>query len=38
MIEGVDWRAVTADNEVLAKGTKVVVVAINSVVLTVKKL
>ena len=38
MIEGVDWRAITADNEVLAKGTKVVVVAINSVVLTVKKL
>ena len=38
MIEGVDWRALAADNEVLPKGTKVVVVAIDSVVLTVKKL
>ncbi len=38
MIEGVDWRALAVDNEVLPKGTKVVVVAIDSVVLTVKKL
>lgn len=38
MIEGVDWRAIAVDNEVLPKGTKVVVVAIDSVVLTVKKL
>ncbi len=38
MIEGVDWRAITTDDEHLAKGTRVVVVAINSVVLTVKKL
>ena len=38
MIEGVDWRALSADNEELPKGTKVVVVAIDSVVLTVKKL
>jgi membrane protein implicated in regulation of membrane protease activity len=38
MIEGVDWRALSADNEELPRGTKVVVVAIDSVVLTVKKL
>ena len=38
MIEGVDWRAITTDDEHLDKGTRVVVVAINSVVLTVKKL
>lgn len=38
MIEGVDWRAITADGEILSKGTKVEVVAIDSVVLTVKKL
>lgn len=38
MIEGVDWRAITADGETLSKGTKVEVVAIDSVVLTVKKL
>lgn len=38
MIEGVDWRAITADGETLTKGTKVEVVAIDSVVLTVKKL
>ena len=38
MIDGVDWRAITTDDEHLAKGTRVVVVAINSVVLTVKKL
>ena len=38
MIEGVDWRAITADDEHLPKGTRVVVVEINSVVLTVKKL
>ncbi len=38
MVEGVDWRAITADDEHLAKGTRVVVTEINSVVLTVKKL
>ena len=38
MIEGVDWRAIAADDEHLAKGTRVVVTDINSVVLTVKKL
>ena len=38
MIEGVDWRAITTDDEHLPKGTRVVVVEINSVVLTVKKL
>jgi membrane protein implicated in regulation of membrane protease activity len=38
MIEGVDWRAITADGSVLAKGTKVEVTAIDSIVLTVKKL
>ena len=38
MIEGVDWRAITTDDEYLSKGTRVVVVDINSVVLTVKKL
>jgi membrane protein implicated in regulation of membrane protease activity len=38
MIEGVDWRAITADGETLTKGTKVEVVAIDSVVLAVKKL
>lgn len=38
MIEGVDWRAITTDDEHLPKGTRVVVTEINSVVLTVKKL
>ena len=38
MIEGVDWRAIAADDQSLAKGTRVVVTDINSVVLTVKKL
>ena len=38
MIEGVDWRAITTDNEHISKGTRVVVVELNSVVLTVKKL
>lgn len=38
MIEGVDWRAVAADDQHLEKGTRVVVTDINSVVLTVKKL
>ena len=39
MIEGVDWRAIATDNnEYLPKGTRIVVVEINSVVLTVKKL
>ena len=38
MIEGVDWRATSADGEDIAEGTKVEVVAIDSVVLTVKRL
>ena len=38
MIEGVDWRAITTDDEHLPKGTRVVVTELNSVVLTVKKL
>lgn len=38
MIEGVDWRAVSATGEPIASGTKVVVTAIDSVVLTVKTL
>ncbi|MBQ3248313.1 MAG: NfeD family protein [Alistipes sp.] len=38
MIEGVDWRAVSATGEPIASGTKVVVTAIESVVLTVKAL
>lgn len=38
MIEGIDWRAIATDNEFLPKGTRIVVVEINSVVLTVKKI
>lgn len=38
MIDGMDWRAKSESNEPMAKGTKVVVVAIDSVILTVKKL
>ena len=38
MVEGVDWRANSEDGELLPIGTKVVVTAIDSVVLTVKKL
>lgn len=38
MVEGVDWRAKSEDGELLPIGTKVVVTAIDSVVLTVKKL
>lgn len=38
MIDGVDWRAISADNEPLAKGTKVEVIARDSIILTVKKL
>lgn len=38
MIDGVDWRAKSFDNEPLPKGTKVEVVERDSVILTVKKL
>lgn len=38
IIEGVDWRAKSLDGDIIPKGTKVVVVAIDSVVLTIKKL
>ena len=38
MIDGIDWRAISADNEPIAKGTKVEVVARESIILTVKKL
>lgn len=38
MIEGVDWRAVSATGEPIISGTKVEVTAIESVVLTVKPL
>ena len=38
MVEGVDWRAKSEDGELLPIGTRVVVTAIDSVVLTVKKL
>lgn len=38
IIEGVDWRAKSLDGDTIPKGTKVVVVAIDSVVLTIKKL
>ena len=38
IIEGVDWRAIAENDEQLPKGTRIEVVAINSVVLTVKKL
>ncbi|MBO7199277.1 MAG: NfeD family protein [Alistipes sp.] len=38
MIDGLDWRAKSVDNEPLPKGTKVEVVDRDSVILTVKKL
>ena len=38
MIDGLDWRAKSADNEPLPKGTKVEVVERDSVILTVKRL
>ena len=38
MIEGVDWQAHSEDGAPLTVGTKVVVTAIESVVLTVKKI
>lgn len=38
IIEGVDWRARSLDGDFIPKGTKVVVVAIDSVVLTIKKI
>ena len=38
IIEGVDWRAKSLDGDTIPKGTRVVVVAIDSVVLTIKKL
>lgn len=38
MIEGLDWRAQSVDNEPLPKGTKVEVVAMESITLIIKKL
>lgn len=38
MIDGLDWRAKSLDNEPLPKGTKVEVVERDSVILTVKRL
>ena len=38
IIEGIDWRARSLDGDFIPKGTKVVVVAIDSVVLTIKKI
>lgn len=38
MIDGLDWRAKSENNEPLPKGTKVEVVERDSVILTVKKL
>ena len=38
MIDGLDWRAKSLDNEPLPKGTKVEVVERESVILTVKRL
>lgn len=38
MIDGVDWRAKAVDNEPIAKGTKVEVVGMESIILIVKKL
>lgn len=38
MIEGMDWRAQSVDNEPLPKGTKVEVVAMESITLIIKKL
>lgn len=37
VVDGIDWRAKSLTNEPLPKGTKVVVTAVDSVVLTVKK-
>ena len=38
MIEGMDWRARSVDNEPLSKGTKVEVVAMESITLIIKQL
>ena len=38
MIDGLDWRAKSLDNEPLPKGTKVEIVERDSVILTVKRL
>ena len=38
MIDGLDWRAKSVDNETLPKGTKIEVVDRDSVILTVKRL
>ena len=38
MIDGLDWRAKSVDNEPLPKGTKIEVVERDSVILTVKRL
>lgn len=38
MIEGMDWRARSVDNDPLSKGTKVEVVAMESITLIIKKL
>lgn len=38
MVDGMDWRAQSADREPIAKGTKVVVTAMDSITLIVKKL
>ena len=38
MVDGVDWKAVSVDDNAIASGEKVEVVAFESVVLTVKKL
>ncbi len=38
VIDGVDWRAVSATGEPIAKGTKVEITAIDSIILTVKTL
>lgn len=38
MIDGVDWKAVSLDGEPIAEGATVEVVAIDSVILTVKPL
>ena len=38
MIDGVDWKAVSADGEPVEQGATVEVVAIDSVILTVKRL
>jgi membrane protein implicated in regulation of membrane protease activity len=38
MIDGVDWKAVSLDGQSIAEGAQVEVVAIDSVILTVKPL